>query len=60
MTDEAELRAVIEAWIADDPEAGDRAELQALLVRAFADADGAGGAEAELRDRFAGRLNCYK
>jgi phosphomannomutase len=56
VTDEAELWTVIEAWIADDPEAGDRAELQALLDRAFADADGAGGAEAELRDRFAGRL----
>ena len=56
MTDEAEFRAVIEAWIADDPEAGDRAELQALLDRAFADADGGSGAEAELRDRFAGRL----
>ena len=56
MTDEAELRTVIEAWIADDPEAGDRAELRALLDRAFADADGASGAEAELRDRFAGRL----
>jgi phosphomannomutase len=56
VTDEAELRAVIEAWIADDPETGDRVELQALLDRAFADADGTGGAEAELRNRFAGRL----
>ncbi|MGH3193081.1 MAG: hypothetical protein ACRDOL_38680, partial [Streptosporangiaceae bacterium] len=56
MTTEAEFRAVIETWIADDPDAGDRAELQALLERAVADADGAAGAEAELRDRFAGRL----
>ena len=46
MTAEAELRAAVEAWIADDPDLGDRAELQALLDRAFA-ADGArAGAEA--------------
>src|SRR6516162_6864461 len=32
---EAELRAAVEAWIADDPDAGDRAELQGLLERAF-------------------------
>jgi phosphomannomutase len=56
VTAEAEFRAVIEAWIADDPDAGDRAELNALVDRAVADADGAAGAEAELRDRFAGRL----
>src|ERR1700730_11305444 len=43
------------AWIADDPDAGDRAELQALLDRAFGGAGG--GAMAELRDRFAGRLH---
>ena len=35
MTGEAELRAAVEAWIADDPDPGDRAELQALLDRAF-------------------------
>ena len=40
MTDEAELRAAVETWIADDPDPDDRAELQALLDRAFA-ADGA-------------------
>jgi phosphomannomutase len=73
VTAEAGLRAAVEAWIADDPDAGDRAELQALLDRAFAgagaDADaGAGtgggvstgadaGAVAELRDRFADRLH---
>ena len=64
VTTEAELRGVVEGWIADDPDAGDRAELQALLDRAFADAgtdSGAAGgmdaqALAELRDRFAGRL----
>jgi phosphomannomutase len=61
---EAELRGAVEAWIADDPDEGDRAELQELLSRAFAAAgtgpDAASGADAgalaELRDRFAGRL----
>ena len=69
MTAEAELRTAVEDWIADDPDAGDRAELQELLDRAFGrastDADvGAGasvgadaGAVAELRDRFADRLH---
>ncbi len=60
---------MVEAWIADDPDAWDRAELRALLDRAFSDAgtgNGPGGdrpasevaelALAELRDRFAGRL----
>ena len=60
VTAEAELRAAVEAWIADDPDAGDRAEMQALLDRAFPRA-GAGaadtGAMAELRDRFADRLH---
>ena len=32
---EAGLRAAVEGWIADDPDEGDRAELQALLERAF-------------------------
>ncbi len=49
------MRAAVEAWIADDPDAGDRAELQALLDRAFAGPEA--GAMAELRDRFAGRLH---
>jgi phosphomannomutase len=57
---EAELRAAVEGWIADDPDAGDRAELQALLARAYAGSGVAAGADeqakAELRDRFAGRL----
>jgi phosphomannomutase len=65
MTSEADLRTAVEAWIADDPDAGDRKELQALLDRAFAGAGGgvrragdagAADATAELRDRFAGRL----
>ena len=59
MTGEVELRAAVEAWISDDPYPGDRAELQALLDRAFpagrtrADA----GVLDELRDRFADRLH---
>jgi phosphomannomutase len=48
-----ELRGVVDAWIADDPDDGDRAELRALLDRACA---GAAEALAELRNRFAGRL----
>ena len=43
---EAELRAVAEAWIADDPDAGDRAELRALLDRAFPGPADAGQADA--------------
>ena len=64
MTAEGELRGAVEAWIADDPDAGDRAELRALLDRAFPGADAgldSGAADAdsigELRDRFAGRLH---
>ena len=55
MTGAAELRAAVETWIADDPDPGDRAELQALLDRALARADA--GAVDELRDRFADRLH---
>jgi phosphomannomutase len=45
-----DLRGRLNAWLADDPDERDRAELTAL-----ARADGA-GALAELTDRFAGRL----
>ena len=45
-----ELRARVSAWIADDPDEADRAELTALLA---SDSDEAAG---ELADRFAGRL----
>jgi len=45
-----ELRARVSAWIADDPDQADRAELTALLAY---DSD---DAVAELADRFAGRL----
>jgi len=48
---DAGLRAVVEAWIEDDPDERDRAELRALLAGASD-----GDAEAELADRFAGRL----
>ena len=58
VTSEGGLRGAVEGWIADDPDAGDRAELKGLLERAFGNpASGPGsGALAELRDRFAGRL----
>ena len=45
-----DLRARIDAWIADDPDERDQAELRALL------ASGSPAAEAELADRFGGRL----
>ncbi len=46
---EAELRGAVEAWIADDPDELDRAELQALLDRAFpaGSAPADGGADAD-------------
>jgi phosphomannomutase len=51
---DAELRPRVIAWIADDPDERDRAELSQLL-NAAADPDG-DRAAAELADRFAGRL----
>jgi phosphomannomutase len=51
---DGDLRAAVEAWVADDPDERDREELRMLLARADR-ADGA-GVIAELRDRFAGRL----
>src|SRR5690348_1053130 len=51
---EGELRGAVEAWIADDPDEGDRVELRELLGEADG---GAAGAVAELRDRFADRLH---
>ena len=57
-----DLRARVTAWIADDPDERDRAELTALLAAATAadsdedaDVDAAQAAE-DLADRFAGRL----
>ena len=46
MTAEAELGAGVRSWIADDPDPGDRAELQALLDRAFPAASARGAAPA--------------
>jgi phosphomannomutase len=46
----AELRSRVTAWMADDPDERDRAELAELL------ADWSPDAEAELLDRFSGRL----
>jgi len=51
---EVELRGAVEAWITDDPDDGDQAELRELLDEADG---GAAGAVAELRDRFADRLH---
>jgi phosphomannomutase len=45
-----DLRARLAAWLAEDPDERDRAELEALA------ADGGEQAEAELADRFGGRL----
>jgi phosphomannomutase len=50
MTVDAQLRTAVEAWLDDDPDERDRAELRALLNR------GDDEAGAELADRFAGRL----
>ncbi len=47
MTD---LAATARAWAAQDPDAGDRAEIEGLL------AAGTAAADAELADRFSGRL----
>jgi phosphomannomutase len=48
--DRPALRDQVQAWIADDPDPGDQAELRGLL------ADGSEAAWAELADRFGGRL----
>jgi phosphomannomutase len=55
---DAGLRAAVDAWVSDDPDARDQGELRWLLELAGADDRGAGdrGAGAELADRFAGRL----
>jgi phosphomannomutase len=51
VTPEAELRAAVQAWIADDPDPGDRTELQTLLDRAVPAANahlaGTGGTGSE-------------
>ena len=56
MIDE-ELHSQVLAWLADDPDDRDRAELSGLLRTAGGlDASAAAEAAAELSDRFAGRL----
>src|SRR6202042_2979389 len=61
----AELRSRVTAWIADDPDERDRAELELLLQAADREPAGAtglggpggpGSAAAELADRFAAGL----
>ncbi|HEX7996601.1 MAG TPA: phospho-sugar mutase, partial [Streptosporangiaceae bacterium] len=54
---EEDLHRRVLAWLADDPDDRDRAELSGLLRTAEGlDASAAAEAEAELSDRFAGRL----
>jgi phosphomannomutase len=53
---QADLRTRAEAWIAQDPDPGDRAELRTLLADASAAGHHAEQACAALADRFAGRL----
>ena len=52
----AELAERVRAWIAGDPDAADRAELQDLLDVAARDEAAGDAAAADLADRFAGRL----
>src|SRR5262249_59846799 len=52
----AELHARVEAWIREDPDPGDRAELRALLAARDMGGEPGAAALAELTDRFAGRL----
>ena len=50
------LHARVAAWIREDPDPGDRAELQALLAACDQGGEPGRAALAELTDRFAGRL----
>jgi phosphomannomutase len=52
----AELRARAQAWMAEDPDPGDRADLRALLADGSGTDEASRVAGAELTDRFAGRL----
>src|SRR5215475_11501626 len=52
----ADLHARVEAWIREDPDPGDRAELRALLAARDLEGEPGRAALAELTDRFAGRL----
>jgi phosphomannomutase len=50
------LRSQVEAWIREDPDAGDQAELRALLAAGDQGGEPGRTAVAELTDRFADRL----
>jgi phosphomannomutase len=50
------LRSQVEAWIREDPDAGDQAELRALLAAGDQGGEPGRAAVAELIGRFAGRL----
>jgi phosphomannomutase len=52
----ADLRARVAAWIREDPDPGDRAELQALLAACDQGGEPGRAALAGLTDRFADRL----
>ena len=52
----ADLQARVEAWIREDPDPGDRAELRGLLTAGDLEGEPGRAALAELADRFAGRL----
>ncbi len=53
----ASLRSQVEAWIGEDPDPGDRAELRALLTVAGREGEPGRAAQAELAERFAERLH---
>jgi len=53
----AGLQAQVEAWIGDDPDPGDRAELRALLAASGQKGEPGRAAQAELAGRFADRLH---
>jgi len=50
------LRSQVEAWIREDPDPGDQAELRALLAAGEQEGEPGRTAVAGLTDRFAGRL----
>jgi phosphomannomutase len=52
----ADLHSRVEAWISEDPDPGDQAELRALLAACDQGGEPGRAALAELTDRFAGRL----
>jgi phosphomannomutase len=53
----ASLRSQVEAWTGEDPDPGDRAELRTLLTIGGQEGEPGWAAQAELADRFAGRLH---